>query len=82
MEIGPLLIEQRRVGDEFRIVEEAVRQMHRMLAGRRLDAATRSQIEACAISTITELSRLGQRQLELDASVRAANARAKLRISA
>ena len=80
MEIGPLLVEQRRVGDEFRIVEEAVQQMHRTLAGR-LDAATRSQIEECAISTTTELRRLGQRRLELDASVSAVNARARLRTS-
>lgn len=69
MEIEPLLIEQRRVGDEFRIVEEAVQQMHKTLAERRLDAVTRSQIEACAISTTTELRRLGQRRLDLDASV-------------
>jgi predicted membrane GTPase involved in stress response len=79
MEIGPLLVEQRRVGDEFRIVENAVQQMHRTLAGKHLDPATRLQIEAFAISTTTELRRLGQRRLDLDASVCAANARAKLR---
>ncbi len=81
MDIGPLLVEQRRVGDEFRIVEAAVRKMHGTLAGRRLDTTTRSKIEACVISTTTELIRLGQRRLELDASVCAATARAKHRIS-
>jgi hypothetical protein len=80
MDIGPLLVEQRRVGDEFRIVEAAVQKMHRTLAGRRLDAATRLKIEACVIPTTTELIRLGQRRLELDASVCAATARAKHRI--
>lgn len=80
METGPLLVEQRRLGDEFRIVEETVQQIHRMLAEKHLDTATRSQIEAIAISTTTELRRLGQRRLELDASVCAANAKAKLRV--
>lgn len=79
MEIGQLLVEQRRLGDEFRIVEEAVQQMHRTLAESQLDAATRAEIEAFVISTTTELRRLGQKRLELDASVSAANAKDKLR---
>ncbi len=82
MEVGPLLVEQRRVGDEFRIVEKAVQQMHKALVTGRLNAAMRSQIEARAVSTITELRRLGQRQLELDAQVSAANKRAKLGVVA
>lgn len=82
MEIGPLLVEQRRVGDEFRIVEAAVQQMHKTLAGRHLDAATRSQIEAFVDSTTSKLIQLGRRRLDLDAAVSAANAQAKLRICA
>jgi hypothetical protein len=76
MEIGQLLVEQRRIGDEFRIVEAAVQQMHKTLAGRHIDAATRSQISALVISTTAELIRLGRMQLDLDAAVCAANARA------
>lgn len=75
MEIGPLLVEQRRVGDEFRIVEAAVQQMHKTLAGRHLDAATRSQIEAFVDSTTSKLIQLGRRRLDLDAAVPAADAR-------
>ena len=81
LEIGRLLAEQRRIGDKFRIVEEAIQQMHRTLAEKHLDTATRSQIEAYAIATTAELMRLGQRQLEIDASVRAANRRAKVQVS-
>lgn len=80
MEIGPLLVEQRRVADEFRIVEAEVQQMHKTLAGRDLDAVTRSQIEAFVDSTTSKLIQLGWRRLDLDAAVCAANARAKLRI--
>lgn len=72
MEIGPLLAEQRRVGDEFRVVEAAVLQMHKTLAGRHLDAGTRSQMEACVDSTISKLFQLGRQQLDLDAAVSAA----------
>lgn len=77
MEVGPLLVEQRRVGDEFRIVEQAIEQMHSALANGRLSAAMRSQLEACSVSTAAELRRLGQRRLELDAEVSAANTRAR-----
>lgn len=71
MEIELLLAKQRRVGDEFRIVEKAVQRIHQTLTERHLDVATRSQIEASAISTTTELMRLGQWRLELDALVSA-----------
>ncbi|CAN1725057.1 protein of unknown function [Hyphomicrobium sp. 1Nfss2.1] len=77
MEIGPLLVEQRRVGDEFRIIEAAVLQMHKTLAGGHLDAATRSQIGAFVDSTTSKLIQLGRRRLDIDAAVSAANARAK-----
>jgi hypothetical protein len=82
MEVGPLLVEQRRVGDEFRIVEKAVQQVHKELVNGHLNAAMRSQIEARAVSTTTELRRLGQRRLDLDAAVSAANKRAKLGVVA
>lgn len=82
MEIGPLLVEQRRVGDEFRIIEAAVLQMHKTLAGRHLDAATRSQIGAFVVSTTSKLIKLGRRRLDIDAAVSAANARAKPRACA
>lgn len=79
MKIGPLLVEQRRVGDEFRIVEAAVQQMHKTLTSRHLDAAKRSQISAFVTTTTAELIRLGRLRLDLDAAVCAANRRENCR---
>ena len=72
MDIGHLLIEQRRTGDEFRVVEKAVQLMHGLLAGRGIDPGTRTKLEAGVTSSTAELMRLGKRMLELDASVTAA----------
>ena len=76
MEVGHLLVEQRRTGDEFRVVEKAVLLMHGLLAGRRIDPGARAKLEAGVTSSTAELQRLGQRMLELDASVTIASLRA------
>ena len=34
MEIGPLLVEQRRIGDEFRVAEKAIQEVQKLLARR------------------------------------------------
>lgn len=73
-EIGPLLVEQRRIGDEYRVVEKAVQELHNMLAARNVDPVDRTEMEAGVTSRTAELMRLGQRMLELDASVRVAAA--------
>ena len=68
-EIGPLLVEQRRVGDEFRVVEKAILKLHNMLAAKNVDAVDRAEMEAAVAYRTAELKRLGKRMLELDAAV-------------
>jgi CheY-like chemotaxis protein len=75
-EIGPLLVEQRRIGDEFRVVEKAIQELHNMIAARNVDPVDRTEMEAGAISRTAELMRLGKRMLELDASITMASLRA------
>ena len=69
MDTQALLSEQRRIGDEFRTVEKAVLQFKNLLSGLGLTAPTRARAEAMLSSSSSELVRLGQRRLELDASV-------------
>jgi hypothetical protein len=73
MEIGHLLVEQRRTGDEFRVVEKSLQLMRVLLAGRGIDPGARAKLEAGVTSSTAELMRLGQRMLDLDASVTAAS---------
>jgi CheY-like chemotaxis protein len=68
-EMGPLLVEQRRIGDEYSVAEKAIQELHNMLAARNVDPLDRTQMEAGITSRTAELMRLGQRMLELDASV-------------
>ena len=72
-EISPLLIEQRRVGDEYRVVEKSIQELHNMIAARNVDPADRLEMEADVFSRTAELMRLGKRMLELDASVTVAS---------
>ena len=76
MEIGPLLFEQRRIAGTFRAAEKALQEAHRLLAGGLLDRATREQMLANMPARMSELVHLGQRRLELDASVTLAASRA------
>jgi len=68
MDKQALLVEQRRVGDEFRIVEKTVLGLKNLLAGAGLTAPTRARAEAMWSSCSAELMRLGQRRLELAGS--------------
>ena len=72
-EIGPLLVEQRRIADEYRVVEKVVHDLHASLIAGGLDAVGRAAVEAEILSRTADLMRLGQQMLELDASVRASN---------
>jgi DNA-binding response OmpR family regulator len=74
-EISPLLIEQRRIADEYRVVDKSIQELHHMLAARNVDPEDRTQMEAGVSSLTAELMRLGQRMLELDASVAIASLR-------
>lgn len=73
-QIGPLLVEQRRIGDEYRAVEKT--KLHLLLAGTNIDPIERTEMEAGVIARTAELMRLGQRIFELDASVIVASLRA------
>ena len=68
-DIGPLLVEQRRVGDEYRVVERSIQELHGMLGAKNVDPADRTEMELAVISRTDELMRLGKRMLELDAAV-------------
>ena len=74
-DIGPLLVEQRRVGDEYRVVEKAIQELHNMLAAKNVEPADRTEMELGVISRTDELMRLGKRMLELDAAVTVASLR-------
>ena len=76
MEIGTLLIEQRRIADTFRAAEKVLQEAQRLLAGGLLDRATREQMVASMPARTAELIHLGQRRLELDAAVTLAASRA------
>ena len=68
-DIGPLLVEQRRVADEYRVVERTVQELHGMLGAKNVDPADRTEMELAVISRTDDLLRLGKRMLELDAAV-------------
>ncbi|MBC7832422.1 MAG: hypothetical protein H7Y62_10425 [Hyphomicrobium sp.] len=71
--ISPLLIEQRQVGDEYRMAEKAIQELHNLIATKNVDAADRAEMEADVVTRTTELMRLGQRMLALDAAVTTAS---------
>jgi len=66
MDMQDLLVEQRRVGDEFRSVEKTILGLKNLLDRSGLTAPTRARAEAMWSSNSAELMRLGQRRLELD----------------
>ncbi|HEY8247251.1 MAG TPA: hypothetical protein VIG38_08230 [Hyphomicrobium sp.] len=72
-EISPLLVEQRRIGVEYRVVEKSIQELNNMLAATNVDPVDRTEIEAGVFSRTAELMRLGERMRELDASVTAAS---------
>ena len=75
IDIGPLLVEQRRVSDECRVIERSITELHGMLGARNVEPADRAEMELGVISRTDELMRLGKRMLELDAAVTVASLR-------
>jgi hypothetical protein len=71
MDIGPLLGEQRRVGDEYRSTEKLIQTYEAQLATRGLNPSARAKIEEAAGNARATLQRLWERMLELDAAVTA-----------
>ena len=71
--ISPLLIEQRQVGNEYWMAEKAIQELHNLIATKSVDAGDRAEMEAVVVTRTTELMRLGQRMLALDAAVTTAS---------
>jgi hypothetical protein len=71
MDIGPLLVEKRRVGDEYRSTEKLLQLSEARLAARGLEAADRGELEKVIADSRAHLERLWHRLLELDAEVTA-----------
>jgi CheY-like chemotaxis protein len=69
-----LLVEQRRVGDEYCVVEKEIDELRDML-GAGATIADRAAMEAGVVSRTTDLLLLRQRMLELDAAVTVASLR-------
>ena len=69
IEIGPLLVEQRRIADEYRALEKVLQQLHKSLATKNFDRVARAETEAGIVARTADLTRLGRRLLEVDASV-------------
>ena len=67
-EMNPLLVEQRRVGDEYRVVEKEINELRNMLANPG-GCADRPAVEEGVDARTTDLMLLRQRMLELDATV-------------
>ena len=74
-EISPLLVEQRKIGDEFRVVEKAIQEIHTLMAAKNVEPTDRAEMEAGVLVRTAELMRLGRRMLELDASLAIASLR-------
>ena len=74
-QLAPLLVEQRRIADEFRVVEKGIQELHKLLEAKHVDPADRTVMELAVISRTDDLMRLGKRMLELDASVTIASLR-------
>ena len=73
--IDSLLVEQRRVGDEYRALEGVLQELKNLVATGNVALTDRTEMEAGVVSRSAELARLGQRMLELDASVTIASLR-------
>ena len=74
-EISPLLIEQRKVGDAYRVTEKEIEVLNAMIAARNVDPADCAEMEAAVATRTSQLMQLGRRMLELDASVAIASLR-------
>jgi hypothetical protein len=77
MDIGPLLIEQRRIADEYRRAEKTLQALRQQVLSDDNTPTDRHGLEAVVASRTAELERLGQRMLELDVSVTAAAFRSR-----
>jgi DNA-binding response OmpR family regulator len=64
-----LLVEQRQLGDDYRVAEKEIQELHILLADKKVGTTVRAEMEADVAIRTTALMRLGQRLIELDTSV-------------
>jgi DNA-binding response OmpR family regulator len=67
-EMSPLLVEQRRVGDEYRVVEKAIYELRKLVSGDG-EVIDRAAMEADVVARTTDLMLLRQRMLEIERTV-------------
>ena len=70
----PLLAEQRRLSDEYRIVEKEFRGLRNLMATRNVEITDRASMEADAVARTIKLTELNRRMAELDVLMAAAPA--------
>jgi DNA-binding NtrC family response regulator len=76
-EMSELLVQQRQVGDEYRVVEKVVQELHKLMGSRNIDPTDLAQMEVDVAIRSAALNRLGKRLLELDAAVTIASLRSE-----
>jgi CheY-like chemotaxis protein len=69
IEVGPLAVDQRRIADEYRAAEKIVQELQHSLATKSFNRAERAEMVVSVAFRTAELMRLGQRMLDLNASV-------------
>jgi DNA-binding response OmpR family regulator len=70
-ELSPLLVEQRRVGSEYRVVEKVIQDLRRLIVEGETEAVDRAALEAGVVARTTDLMLLRQRMLEIERTVAA-----------
>jgi DNA-binding response OmpR family regulator len=67
--ISPLLVEQQRIGDEYRVVESAIHGLRELMVTSDAEVIDRAAMEADVVARTTDLMLLRQRMLELERTV-------------
>jgi len=68
-ELSPLLVEQRRVGAEYSVVEKAIDGLRKLMVASGAEVIDRAAMEADVVARTTDLMLLRQRMLELERTV-------------
>lgn len=76
-EIGELLVQQRQIGDEYRVVEKVIQELHKLMGSKNVDPTDRAAMEVDVAVRTAALNRLGKRLLQLDAAVTIASLRSE-----
>ena len=68
-EVSPLLDEHRRIGDEYRVVENAIHGLRKLIVTSDVEVFDRAAMEADIVARTTDLMLLRQRMIELERTV-------------